>query len=92
MGNVLRWVGIAWAVLGIVSILYGVGKVAPDFASSLGVLAASSPYTGGLADTGRFRPVISAMVVFMSVTAYVIPGLLLAGVGTLIGLQQRQSA
>lgn len=88
MGKLLRWVGIVWALLGVASVIYVVLEVTPGLVAALAALASVSPYAQGPVDLGKLRLAMNAAAIFLNVSAYVIPGLLLSGVGTLIKVLQ----
>jgi hypothetical protein len=93
MGSLLKWAGIIWALLGILNMFYGLIEVVPSLTSSLtALLASASQYAQTVAAARQFGAMAGAMVIFMSIAGYVIPGLLLAGVGQLIRLQEHSKS
>jgi hypothetical protein len=93
MGSFLKWAGTIWALLGIVNVFYGLIAVVPRITNSLAtVLASTSPYAQSVIDVRQFGATMGATVIFMSVAGYVIPGLLLAGVGQLIRFQEHPNS
>ena len=85
MEKLLSWTGIVWVIIGLIVTLYSLFVSIPRLSSTLSVLMSASPY-GQLFDPTAFRAFMSGLVVFSGVNAFVIPGLLLAGVGTIIRL------
>ena len=85
-------VGAMWAGLGTIGILYGIFKITPSFTSTLTDLAALSPQLKDFISVSGVRLTINAIMAFTGVQTFIIPGLIIAGIGSLIKLQQRSAS
>lgn len=92
MGMLLVIVGAVWAGLGTIGILYGIFRITPGFTSTLADLASLSPQLKDFISVPVVRLTINAIMAFTGVQAFIVPGLIIVGIGSLIKLQQRSSS
>jgi hypothetical protein len=88
MGSLMKLVGGVWAAAGFVATMYGVFVSVPRIVADLTTLLSATPYGAGV-DPDGVRLFLSTFMFVSGVNGFVIPGLLVAGVGTVIGLQRR---
>jgi hypothetical protein len=92
VGILLVIVGAVWAGMGTIGVLYGIFRITPAVTSTLSDLAALSPQFKDFISVSGARLTINAIMAFTGVQAFIVPGLIIAGIGSLIKLQQRSSS